>query len=153
MCHRYRAPPFYFRPQNRFPPQLKAAIAIASFSRRDLGIDCISQCIVSRGAITRHAKPRPRGSGQRITNSGVHLLPRIWQFLTTLQADLIRSWMDREHVAESTVMTPTKNLGQPKRQPHNSGRCRRSQLPWASSQPSRDLTLVRASAIAQSAAP
>src|SRR5271157_1325265 len=74
---------------------------------------------------------------------GVHPRPGILEFLATLQADLIRSFPDGEHSAALAVTAPEGKLKDPKQRCHkSSARCRRSQLPWASSQSSRERTLA-----------
>jgi len=80
----------------------------------------------------------------------------IWQIelLPTVEADLVCAVFDREHTAEVTVPAAKGKLENPKQWFHQSRvRWRRSQLPLASSHSSRERTLARARAIAQSAAP
>jgi hypothetical protein len=74
--------------------------------------------------------------------------------MSTLQADLVRPFLDREYTTPLAVMATEGKLENPKQWFHKSSvRCRRTQLPWASSQSSRERTLARARAIEQSAAP
>ena len=85
---------------------------------------------------------------------GVHPCPRMPEFLSTLQTDVVGPLLDREHTAQSAVMTTEGNLENPKQEFHKSCVCcRRSQLPLASNHSRRECTLARASAIEQSAAP
>jgi hypothetical protein len=41
---------------------------------------------------------------------GVHQSPRILKFLSTLTANLVRPFLDREHTAHLAVMTPQDKL-------------------------------------------
>ena len=101
--------------------------------------------------------PLPAQSCIFICNIGpdrTHQLPRVWEFVTTLEADLVRSFLDRDNAAQFVVVTAEGKLVNPKQQSHkSSARCRCSQLPFTSSQSSSERTLARASAIEQSAAP
>jgi hypothetical protein len=75
------------------------------------------------------------------------------EFPPTIEADLVSPVLDGEHAAEVTVPAAKDELKN-RRQFHKScARWRRSQLPLSSSHSSRELTLARARAIAQSAAP
>jgi hypothetical protein len=72
----------------------------------------------------------------------------------TIKADLICTEFDRKHTADMSVAAAENKLEYAKEQFHKScARWRRSQLPLASNHSSSDRTLVRARAIAQSAAP
>jgi len=74
-----------------------------------------------------------------------HQRPRILELLSTLQADLVRPFLDGEHTTLSAVMAPEGKLENPQQEFHQScARCRRSQLPLASSHSTRERTLVRA---------
>jgi len=76
------------------------------------------------------------------------------EFPSTVEADAVGAAFDREHTAEVTVPAAKDKLESPEQQFHKScTRCRRSQLPLVSSHSSRERTLARASAMAQSAAP
>jgi hypothetical protein len=80
----------------------------------------------------------------------------VWQlkFRSTVEADPVCAVFDREHPIEVTVPAAKNKPEDAQKQFHKScASCRRSQLPLASSQSSRDRTLARARAIAQSAAP
>jgi len=80
--------------------------------------------------------------------------PGILELPSTFQTDLVRSIFDSKHTALSAVTTSKHKMENPENGFHKSpARCRRSQLPLASSQSSNARTLARASAIAQSAAP
>jgi hypothetical protein len=76
------------------------------------------------------------------------------KFLPAHQAHLVRPVLDRKYAALLPVSASeeeTKNVEQ--RLHKSSARCRRSQLPLASSHASKARTLPRARAIEQSAAP
>jgi hypothetical protein len=76
------------------------------------------------------------------------------EFASTVEADLICAVFDGEHTAQVTVSATENKLEHGQQQFHKSpARWRRSQLPFASSHSSRERTLARARAIAQSAAP
>jgi len=75
------------------------------------------------------------------------------EFPSTIKADLIRTVLDGEHATHTTVTASKGKLENPEQRIHWSRSRRRSQLPLASSQVSRERTLARARAIAQSAAP
>jgi hypothetical protein len=76
------------------------------------------------------------------------------EFPSTVEANLIRAVSNREHTAEVTVPATKEKLEDVHQEFHTScARWRRSQLPFASSHSSRERTLARARAIAQSAAP
>src|ERR1700690_3442622 len=81
---------------------------------------------------------------------------RVWQveFPSTVEANPGRAIFDREDAAEVTMPAANYKLENPTQRIHQSRACwRRSQLPLASSHSSRERTLARARAIAQSAAP
>ncbi len=85
---------------------------------------------------------------------GVHQRPGILELSSTLQTDLVGTFLDCEHSTSPAVTTPEGELENRKQWIHkSSARCRRWQVPWISSQSSSVLTLVRARAIEQSAAP
>ena len=91
-----------------------------------------------------------------ISNAGSYWRMRVGQleFPSTVKADPVCAVFDREHTAEVTVPAAKGKLENPKQRSHQSRACwRRSQLPLASSHSSRERTLARARAIAQSAAP
>src|SRR5580765_2739976 len=76
------------------------------------------------------------------------------EFPSTVEANLVRAVFDGEHTAEVTVAASKHKVENVQQGFHKSwARWRRSQLPLASSQSSRERTLARARAIAQSAAP
>jgi len=76
------------------------------------------------------------------------------EFPSAVEADFVRTVFNREYAAEVTVATPKNKLVDTQEQFHKScARWRRSELPLASSHSSRERTLARARAIAQSAAP
>ena len=76
------------------------------------------------------------------------------KFLSALQTNLVRPLLNSEHTTHLAMMTSEGKLKNPQQESHKfCARCRRSQLPLASSQPSSVRTLVRARAIEQSAAP
>jgi len=76
------------------------------------------------------------------------------EFPSTIEADAVCAVFDGEHAAEVTVPATKNKLKDTQEQFHKScARWRRSELPLVSSHSSRDLTLARARAIAQSAAP
>ena len=88
-----------------------------------------------------------------IGSYGTHQLPGIWKFLTALDADLVCALLDGDDATQFMV-TSKRKIGDPMQKSHkSSARCRRSQLPLASSHSSSERTLARASAIEQSAAP
>jgi hypothetical protein len=94
------------------------------------------------------------GSADNIRSDGAHSRPGIFEFLSTLQADLIGPLVDCEHTTFLAVTTSEYKLENPKQEFHKSSAlCRRSQLPLTSNQSSKARTLARARAIAQSAAP
>jgi len=85
---------------------------------------------------------------------GLHSSPRVFEFPSALEADLVRSLLDCEYAAQVTVMASEESLNQPPQEFHKScARLRRSESPLASSQSSSLRMLVRAKAIEQSAAP
>jgi hypothetical protein len=86
------------------------------------------------------------GSSQR-TNVRQVKLP------STIEAHAVRSAFDREDATYVTVTAPKDELENPKQRVHRSCSRLRSQLPFTSSQASRERTLPRAKAIEQSAAP
>jgi len=76
------------------------------------------------------------------------------EFRSAVEANFVRAVFDREHPAEMTVTAAENKLEDTEEQFHKScARWPRSQLPFASNHSSRERTLVRAKAIAQSAAP
>ena len=76
------------------------------------------------------------------------------EFPPAVETDLVCTMLDREHTAQMTMPAAKKELEDAPEELHKScARCRRSQLPLASSHSSRERTLARARAIAQSAAP
>jgi hypothetical protein len=92
---------------------------------------------------------RPRASGPYR-----HVRTRQIEFTSTVEANLVCAVFDGEHTAEVTVAASKHKLKNVQQEFHKScARWRRSQLPLASSQSSRERTLARARAIAQSAAP
>src|ERR1700675_3961311 len=110
--------------------------------------------VVERRAIQRHAVQERIGPIGNAQPYGVHQSPGILKFLSTVQADLVRPFLDREHGSPFAVMASEGKLEHLQEWFHKSSvRFRRSQLPWASSQSSRERTLARARAIEQSAAP
>jgi hypothetical protein len=44
-----------------------------------------------------------------------HQLPRVGEFVTTLEADLVRSFLDGDYAAQFVVVTPEGKLENPKR--------------------------------------
>src|ERR1700724_1526430 len=81
---------------------------------------------------------------------GVHQSPGILKFLATVQADLVRPFLDCEHGSPFAVMASEGKLEHLQEWFHkSSARFRRSQLPWASSQSTRERTLARARASEQ----
>jgi hypothetical protein len=85
------------------------ACAANGSSYRSLGVSGTAQ---SRVGNVSHAR-RDR----------VHQFPRIWKFQSTLQADLIRPFLDGEYTAQAAVMTPESKLDNPMHQkqwPHTS---------------------------------
>src|ERR1700676_1455893 len=110
--------------------------------------------VVERRAIQRHAVQERSGPIGNAQPYGVHQSPGILKFLSTVQADLVRPFLDREHGSPFAVMASEGKLEHLQEWFHkSSARFRRSQLPWASSQSTRERTLARARAIEQSAAP
>jgi len=95
-------------------------------------------------------QPRCADFGDAVPISSVCI--RQSEFVSTIQADLVRPALDREHAAYVTVMTAERELDCPVQRVHRSSLLR-SQLPFTSSQFSNVVTLALASAIAQSAAP
>jgi hypothetical protein len=76
------------------------------------------------------------------------------EFPSTVEANLVGAVFDREYTAEVTMPAAKHKLEDVQQEFHKScARWRRSQLPFASSHSSRERTLARARAIAQSAAP
>jgi len=76
------------------------------------------------------------------------------EFPPAVEADLVCAVFDSEHTAEVAASAAKNKLEYVEPGLHKScARWRRSQLPLASSQSSRERTLDRAKAIAQSAAP
>jgi hypothetical protein len=76
------------------------------------------------------------------------------KFLSALQTNLVRPLLNSEHTTHLAMMTSEGKLKNPQQESHKfCARCRRSQLPLASSQSSSVRTLVRARAMEQSAAP
>ncbi len=74
--------------------------------------------------------------------------------LRTVEAHLVGAVFDGEDTAQVTMPATKNKLENPAQRFHQScARWRRSQLPLASSHSSRERTLARARAIAQSAAP
>jgi len=101
------------------------------------------ECESGRIGAIRHAR-----------SYGVHQCPGIVKFHSAVQADLIGPVLDGEHSTAVAVTTAEGKLENRKQRFHkSSARWRRSQLPLASSQASRERTLARARAMAQSAAP
>jgi hypothetical protein len=99
-------------------------------------------------------KIRPQAGSRRGAGRSCSERIRQVEFLSAVEANLIRSVFDREHTAEMTVPAAENKLEHSQQEFHKScARWRRSQLPLASSQSSRERTLARARAIAQSAAP
>ena len=99
---------------------------------------------------------RPHSGVERTVGPYRRMRVRIWQveFPSTIEADPIRAMFDGEHATEVTVPAAKEELEHPEQHFHKScARCRRSQLPLASSHSRRERTLARARAIAQSAAP
>ena len=97
---------------------------------------------------------RPEAAGRR--SIGRSWSKRVGQveFPSTVEADPVGAMFDREHAAEVTVTATKNKLKDTQEQLHKScARWRRSELPLASSHSSRERTLARARAIAQSAAP
>jgi len=99
-------------------------------------------------------KIRPQARIPRVVQWSCSSSVRQVEFPSTVEANLIRAVFDREHTAEVTVAASKNKLEDTQEKVHKScARWRRSQLPLASSQSSRDRTLARANAIEQSAAP
>jgi hypothetical protein len=75
------------------------------------------------------------------------------KFVSTIEADLVRPLFDGEHATHMAVMTAKRELDDPMERVHRSWSRLRSQVPLASSQLSKVVTLALAKAIEQSAAP
>jgi len=76
------------------------------------------------------------------------------KFPATVKANLISAIFDGENATHVTMPAAKNKLEQAGERLHKSwARCRRSQLPFASSQSRRERTLARARAMEQSAAP
>jgi hypothetical protein len=84
---------------------------------------------------------------------GMHRCPGILEFLPTLEADAVGSFLDGEHATDLSVMAPKRGMQNPEQWFHKSCARRRSQLPLASSHSSKERRLARARAMEQSAAP
>jgi hypothetical protein len=96
----------------------------------------------------------PQAGGRRSVGRSWGKRVRQVEFPATIEADAVGAMLDREHAAEVTVPATKNKLENTQEQFHKScARWRRSELPLASSHSSRDRTLARARAIAQSAAP
>jgi hypothetical protein len=107
-----------------------------------------------RGVSTYVMRVRLQGRAQRNGRPFWRIRIRQVEFPSTVETNLIRSVFDREHPAEVTVAAAEDKLKSHKKHFHKSCvRWRRSTLPFASSHSSRERTLARARAIAQSAAP
>jgi hypothetical protein len=112
------------------------------------------ETMTSTGASACVMRIRPQAGDRRGICRSCSKRVRQVEFSPTVEADLVRAAFDREHTAEVTVPAPKNILEDPQEQFHTScARRRCSQLPLASSQSSRERTLARARAIAQSAAP
>ena len=112
------------------------------------------ETMTSTGASARMMRIRPQAGGRRNIRRSCSKRVRRVECSPTVKADLVLSTFDREHTAELTVPAPKDILEDPQERFYTSwARRRRSQLPLASSQSSRERTLARARAIAQSAAP
>ncbi len=119
--------------------------------------DNLAQRIGNKGSRRGKSGPEPRVSPQPGANghAGAHRRgsTRQIEFPRTVEADFVRAAFDREHAAQVTVAA-VKNTQHIEKPLHRSiARCRRSQLPLASSHSRRERTLARAKAMAQSAAP
>ena len=114
---------------------------------------------LSRIGVTLHTpfrsqRIRPHAGIRRSVGRFERVRVRQVEFPSTVKANLVRAVSDHEHTTEMTVPTAEKELEHSQQQLHKScARWRRSQLPLASSHSSRERTLARARAIAQSAAP
>ena len=75
------------------------------------------------------------------------------EFVSTIQANLVRPLLNCEHAADVTVVTAERELDHPMQRVHRSWSRLRSQLPLLSSQFRSAVTLALAKAIEQSAAP
>jgi hypothetical protein len=75
------------------------------------------------------------------------------EFPSTVETNPVSPAFDGEHAAEVTMPATEDELNNRQHFHKSCARWRRSQLPLASSQSSRERTLARARAIAQSAAP
>lgn len=111
---------------------------LAHFGESSIPRSCIGQVLIELS-----------GTAERTASA----ICRALKLASTLEADLIRPPLDREHSAQLPVMTAEDELKNPARWIHRSCSRRRSQLPWASSHARSSRMLPRASAIAQSAAP
>src|ERR1700681_1888191 len=111
--------------------------------------------VVERRAIQRHAVQERIGPIGNAQPYGVHQSPGILNFLSTVQADLryVRFLIVNTAVPFAVMASEGKLEHLQEWFHKSSARFRRSQLPWASSQSSRERTLARARAIEQSAAP
>jgi hypothetical protein len=109
--------------------------------------------IVIAMKIDRQARARRRGLGSRAVESHGRIRVRQFELPPTVETHPVSAAFDGEHPAQVTVPAAENEL-ENRWQFHKScARCRRSQLPFTSSQSSRERTLARARAIAQSAAP
>lgn len=80
--------------------------------------------LAQRNMRTRSARP-----------DRMHQRPRIFELLSTLQADLVRPFFDRENATALVMMASESKLNNPKQRFHKSlARCRRTQLPLSSGQ-------------------
>src|SRR5260370_36167368 len=112
--------------------------------RQDQGLG-LSACMV---------RIRPEAGGRRSIGGAWCKRVRQVEFPATIEADSVGAVFDGEHAAEVTVPAAKNKLKDTQEQSHKScARWRRSELPLASNHSSRDRTLARARAIAQSAAP
>ena len=94
------------------------------------------------------------GTASNIRADRAHPHPGIVKLLPAIQADLVSPLLDRKYTTLLPVMTSEHETENSQQRFHKSSAlCRRSQLPFASSQASSARTLARASAIEQSAAP
>jgi hypothetical protein len=65
----------------------------------------------------------------------MHQSPGILELLSTLQADLVRPFLDRENTTALVMMASESKLNNPKERFHKSlARCRRTQLALGSGQ-------------------
>lgn len=90
------------------------------------------------------------------SRDGMYWRVCVWQveFPTTIEADPVCAVPDREYSTHVSMSATKDKLENPDQRFHQScARWRRSTLPFASSHSSRERTLARAKAIAQSAAP